>query len=111
VPLSADFRLQLTADLTTPAANVVYAIASDPLFVGQEGLGTLYWWDALNAVASSTGGVVSYRPLPIDIPQSGPSEGRTAISRFGALVHVGLDANTADWTNDMVAGVNGQLPG
>jgi inosine-uridine nucleoside N-ribohydrolase len=108
VPLSADFRLRLAADLTTPAANVVYSMASDPLFVGQEGLGTLYWWDALNAVASTTGGAVSYRLLPIDVVQSGPSSGRTVVSlRSAQLVHVGLDADTARWTDKMIAGLNG----
>lgn len=107
VPLSADFRLRLAADLTTPAANVVYSMASDPLFIGQEGLGELYWWDALNAVASTTGGVVSYRLLPIDVVQNGPSTGRTVVSPFGAHVHVGLNANTARWTGEMIAGLNG----
>lgn len=107
VPLSADFRLRLGADLTTPAANIVYSMASDPLFVGQEGLGTLYWWDALNAVASTTDGVVSYRSLPIDVVQNGPSTGRTVVSPGGALVHVGLGADTARWTDGMIAGLNG----
>ena len=107
VPLSADFRLRLAADLTTPAANVVYSMASDPLFVGQEGLGELYWWDALNAVASTTGGIVSYRLLPINVVQTGPSTGRTVVSPFGALVHVGLNADPARWTREMIAGLNG----
>jgi purine nucleosidase len=107
VPLSADFRLRLAADLTTPAANIVYSMASDPLFIGQEGLGELYWWDALNAVASITGGVVSYRLLPISVVQSGPSTGRTVVYPFGALVHVGLNANSARWTDEMIAGLNG----
>ncbi len=107
VPLSADFRLQLAGHLTTPAANVVYSMASDPLFVGLEGLGELYWWDALNAVAATTDGIVSYRLLPIDVVQSGPSAGRTVVSPFGALVHVGFNANTARWTNEMIAGLNG----
>jgi len=107
VPLAASFRLGLVAHLTTPAANIVYSIASDPLFVGQEGLDTLYWWDALNAVASTTGAVVSYKLRPIEVIQTGQSTGRTVVSTFGARVHVGLDADTARWTNKMIAGLNG----
>jgi inosine-uridine nucleoside N-ribohydrolase len=109
VPVAADFRLQLGAHLTTAAANVVYSMASDPLFVGQEGLGELYWWDALNAVASISGGVVSYKSRPIDVVQNGPSTGRTVVSRSGSHVHVGLDADTARWTDKMVAGLNGSF--
>jgi inosine-uridine nucleoside N-ribohydrolase len=107
VPLSATFRLGLAANLTTPAANIVYSIASDPLAIGQEGLGTLYWWDALNAVASTSGGVVSYKLLPINIIQTGAPTGRTVVSPLGAHVHVGINADTARWTNKMIAGLNG----
>jgi purine nucleosidase len=109
VPVAADFRQQLGAHMTTAAANVVYSMASDPLFVGQEGLGELYWWDALNAVASISGGVVSYKSRLIDVVQNGPSTGRTVVSRSGRNIHVGFDADTARWTDKMIAGLNGSF--
>ena len=60
----------------------------------------------VNAVASTTGGVVTYRLLPINVVQNGPSAGRTVVSPFGAPVHVGLNADTARWTHEMIAGLN-----
>jgi hypothetical protein len=61
----------------------------------------------LNAVASTTDGIVSYRLLPINVVQTGPSTGRTVVSPVGPLVHVGLDANPAHWADEMIAGLNG----
>jgi hypothetical protein len=74
VPLTAAFRQRLAIDRTTPAAGVVYAIASDPSIVGAEPGGTLeglYWWDPLAAVAAAVRGVDRFEPLRSSIGQSG----------------------------------------
>jgi purine nucleosidase len=96
VPLTAGFRQRLARDSTTPAAGVVYAIASDPSIVGTEPGGTLeglYWWDPLAAVAATVRGVERFEPPHISIGQSGADEGRTVVGPRGTLVHFGVAAS------------------
>jgi len=101
VPLTEVFRQTLGADRTTPAAQCVYTMASNPLLVGAEAdnqgpnsQGIAYWWDPLNAVAATLGGVVSHTPTRVSIIQSGENEGRLIVDPNGPLVHYGTSART-----------------
>ena len=99
VPLTEAFRQTLGGDLTTPAAECVYTMASNPLLVGAEAdnqgpnsQGVAYWWDPLDAVAATLGGIVSYKPTRVRIIQSGENEGRLIADENGPLVHYGSSA-------------------
>jgi purine nucleosidase len=96
VPLTTAFRERLAADRTTPAADSMFTMASHPLLVGAEAdhQGGAYWWDPLDAVAATFGGIVSYQPERIDVIQSGQYEGRIVIDQDGTLVHYGTSART-----------------
>jgi purine nucleosidase len=101
VPLTEAFRQRLGADRTTPAAECVYTMASNPLLVGAEAdnqgpdsQGMAFWWDPLNAVAATVGGVVSHTPTRVSIIQSGDNEGRLITDPNGPLVHYGSSART-----------------
>ena len=77
VSMSSSTQASIEGAAERVSSSGAQVMASDPLFVGQEGLGELYWWDALNAVASISGGVVSYKSRSIDVVQNGPSTGRS----------------------------------
>jgi inosine-uridine nucleoside N-ribohydrolase len=101
VPLTEAFRQTLGADRTTPAAECVYTMVSDPLLVGAEAdnqgpnsQGVAYWWDPLDAVAATFGGVVSYKPTRVSIIQNGENEGRLIADENGPLVHYGSSARS-----------------
>jgi inosine-uridine nucleoside N-ribohydrolase len=92
VPLSAAFRLRLAADRTTPAAQIVYAITSDPLVMpGEQGFA--YWWDPLAAVAATVGGVARFALTRIRVLETGADKGRTVLDPTGARVHFGVSAD------------------
>jgi hypothetical protein len=99
VPLTEAFRQRLGAGQTTPAADCVYTMASNPLLVGAEAdnqgpdsQGMAFWWDPLNAVAATVGGVVSHTPTRVSIIQSAENEGRLFTDPNGPLVHYGSAA-------------------
>jgi inosine-uridine nucleoside N-ribohydrolase len=96
VPLDRPFRERLAADRSTPAANVVYSMASDPLLMSAEAeqfnpQGTAYWWDPLATVAATTWSVVSFIGTNANVVTSGPQAGRLAITSGGTAIQF------ADW--------------
>jgi purine nucleosidase len=110
VPLTSAFRLRLAADHTTPAAGVVYELASNALISSAEDGGGAFWWDPLNAVRSTVGGVVDSQWKLIDVVQSGPSQGRTIVSPHGSLVSVGVSADQARFEDAFIGVLNGRRP-
>jgi inosine-uridine nucleoside N-ribohydrolase len=101
VPLTEAFRQRLAADRTTPAADTVYTMASNPVLVGAEAdnqgpdsQGVAYWWDPLDGVAATVGGVVNHQPVRVRVVQSGQHEGLLLADRTGPLVHYGTSART-----------------
>jgi inosine-uridine nucleoside N-ribohydrolase len=117
VPLTEAFRQRLGADRTTPAADSVYTMASNPLLVGAEAdnqgpnsQGVAYWWDPLNAVAATVGGVVSHQPNRVSVIQSGDFEGRLIVDERGPLVHYGTSARTDRFEQAFLDVLNGRLP-
>jgi inosine-uridine nucleoside N-ribohydrolase len=104
VPLTETFRQRLAADRTTPAADSVYTMASNPLLVGAEAdnqgpnsQGIAFWWDPLDAVAATFGGVIRYQPTRVSVIQSGDNEGRLLADEDGPLVHYGSSARTDEF--------------
>ena len=117
VPLTEVFRQRLGADRTTPAAECVYTMASNPLLIGAEAdnqgpdsQGIAYWWDPLNAVAATLGGVVSHTPTRVSIIQSGENEGRLIIDPNGPLVHYGSSAKTDAFDQTFLDVLNARDP-
>jgi len=113
VPLTPAFRERLAADRTTPAAGVVYSIASDPLIVGGEQGGTLsetYWWDPLAAVAATVRGVETFKPMHITVVQGGADEGRTVVDPRGTLVHFGVSASADRFHDAFIDVLNDRRP-
>jgi inosine-uridine nucleoside N-ribohydrolase len=109
VPLTASFRARLAADRTTPAADLAYSIASDPLILtGEQGAtpGGAFWWDPLAAVAATVGGVETFQLMRISIVQSGTDEGSTVIDPRGSPVHMGVSASADRFHDVLIAVLN-----
>ncbi len=109
VPVTVAFSNRIAGDHHTPEADYVYSLTSNPLIAGavQANLG-FYWWDPLDAVASSTSSVVTYETDQIAITTSGLQNGRTAIvSRHqGSRIKVGVNANAAAFENVFIDTLN-----
>jgi inosine-uridine nucleoside N-ribohydrolase len=117
VPLTEVFRQRLAADRSTPAADTVYTMASNPLLVGAEAdnqgpnsQGIAYWWDPLDAVAATFGGIVQHRPTRISVIQSGDFEGRIIADPDGPLVHYGSSARTDRFHQTFLDLLNARYP-
>lgn len=112
VPLTQAFRHRLATDRTTPAADTVFTIASHPILVqGEaENQGGAFWWDPLDAVAATFGGIVSYHPIRIRIDQSGDSEGRIFAHKGGTLAHYGTSARTDKFEQTFLDILNARYP-
>jgi hypothetical protein len=113
VPLTAQFRQQLTNDHSTAAASIVNSIASDRVIMaGEQGQqGGTYWSDPLGAVAATVGGVeqlsatrltiaqegghpVEAPPCPVSLlAMAGGTEGDTVLDPNGTPVHLGVSAS------------------
>jgi inosine-uridine nucleoside N-ribohydrolase len=109
VPLTEAFRQELLAHDTTPAADTVLTMASNPILMSGEAeqQGGAFWWDPLNAVAATTRGVVRYTPERIGVVQSGANEGRTFLDPDGTLVHYGYTANSDLFHQVFLSTLNG----
>jgi purine nucleosidase len=113
VPLTAAFRLRLAADRTTPAANAVYSIASDPLTMASEQGGPVgggFWWDPLAAVAATVDGVVAFAPARMSVVQSGANEGATVLDPHGVPVSLGVSADQGRFEDTFIDVLNGRRP-
>jgi purine nucleosidase len=112
VPLTAQFRQQLTNDHGTAAASVVSSIVSDPVITaGEQGQqGGTYWWGPLGAVAATIGGVEQFTttrltilqesghpveapPCPASLLVMAVTEGDTVLDPNGTPVHLGVSAS------------------
>ena len=105
VPLNAAFRERLADDLGTPAAESVYAMASHPLLLGIETQGGAFWWDVLDAMAATFGGIASYTPQRIAVDLD---EGRVVADDEGPLVHYGVSARTDRFEQTFLDILNGR---
>lgn len=113
VPLTAAFRERLAADRTTPAAGIVYSIASNGLIMsGEQGgaQGGAYWWDPLAAVAATVRGVEKFKRMRIRILQSGADEGRTVVDPHGTPVHFGVSASADRFHDVFIDVLNDRRP-
>ena len=107
VPLTSAFRERLAVDRSTPAAETVSAMASHPILVGGEDQGLAFWWDPLDAVAATFGGIASYRPQRIDVDQT---QGRVVVDDDGPLVHYGTSARTDRFEQTFLDILNARHP-
>lgn len=111
VPLDATNFVRIEQDLIdriihsarTPEARTVAAIAGQ-LTPG----GTLYWWDALSAVAAVHPHVVTYEALDVTVIEDGPSAGRTAIDPSGQMAHVATRASREQFERIFLDTLNGE---
>jgi purine nucleosidase len=112
VPLTEAFRQQLAADTTTAAADTVLTMISHPLLVAAEAenQGGAFWWDPLDAVAATKGGIVQYDPTRISIVQSGVYEGAAFVDPTGPLVHYGIYADRSRFHEIFLEVLNGRPP-
>jgi purine nucleosidase len=117
VPLTEAFRQRLAADRGTPAADTVYTMASNPVLVGAEvdnqgpnSQGIAYWWDPLDAVAATFGGIVSHQPTRVRVIQNGQYEGFLVADPAGPLVHYGTSARTDRFEQTFLDLLNARNP-
>jgi purine nucleosidase len=111
VPLDATNFVRVEQDLIerivdgarTPEAKIVAAVARQ-LTPG----GTLYWWDALSAVAAVHPHVVSYEALDVTVIEDGPSTGRTAIDPTGKMAYVATRASREKFERIFLDTLNGE---
>lgn len=110
-PLTEAFRQRLAADRTTPAADTVFAMASHPILVAAEAenQGGAFWWDPLDAMAATFGGIVTYQPKRVSVVQQGADEGRIVINADGTLVHYGTSASTDRFEQTFLDILNARL--
>jgi purine nucleosidase len=100
VPLDATNFVRVEQDLIdrihfsarTPEAATVAAVALQ-LTPG----GTLYWWDALSAVAAVHPHVVTYEALDVTVIEDGPGAGRTEIGSPGQMAYVATQASREEF--------------
>jgi purine nucleosidase len=111
VPLDATNFVRIEQDLIdrivdsaqTPEAMTVAAVARQ-LAPG----GTLYWWDALSAVAAVHPHVVTYEALEVTVIEDGPSTGRTAIDPSGQMAYVATWASREEFERIFLDTLNGE---
>lgn len=103
VPIEQDLIDRIILSARTPEATTVAAIAQR-LTPG----GTLYWWDALSAVAAVHPRVVTYEALDVVVIEDGPSSGRTAIDPTGQMAHVATRASREEFERIFLDTLNGE---
>jgi purine nucleosidase len=103
VRIEQDLIDQITHSARTPEAMTVAAIAQQ-LTPG----GTLYWWDALSAVAAVHPHVVTDESLDVTVIEDGPSAGRTAISPTGQMAQVATWASREEFERIFLDTLNGE---
>lgn len=103
VRVEQDFIDRIIHSARTPEASTVAAIARQ-LTPG----GTLYWWDALSAIAAVHPHVVTYEALDVTVIEDGPSAGRTAIDPSGQMAHVATRASREEFERIFLDTLNGE---
>jgi purine nucleosidase len=110
VPITPDFITRLEAEQHAPGARLAYRILSQPDLVALVNLGIMYWWDALAAVSAvhDDGTITTFRPVRIDVVQSGEQSGRTVVVPGGRLVQAAFDADREVFERRFVDSLNGR---
>ncbi len=108
VPVTQAFAGKLASRRTTPEADLVSSILSDPNVQYGIGTGLLYWWDPLTVVAATRPAVVSFEVRSLEVVQEGLSSGRTKASSSGQRVRMGVQANQARFEELFLDSLNGR---
>lgn len=111
VPITTAYVQRIASDHTTPSADVVNSILSQPIMQFGVSLGGFYWWDPLTAVSATRNShVTDFERARISIVQSGPSAGRTVDDCRGAHVYTAVGAVQSRFENAFLDGLNGREP-
>jgi purine nucleosidase len=111
VPVTPAFLAQLDGDATTPSAQVVVDITSQPIVQFGVSIHAFYWWDPLAAVTAvaAVGGaqvVTTDRARLSVITEEGPSSGRIVRARRGTPVSLAVHADAAAFEAAFLGGLN-----
>ena len=110
VPITPAFIERLAADQHAPGARLAYRILSQPDLIALVNLGIMYWWDALAAVSAvhDDGTITTFRPVRVDVVQSGEQSGRTVVVPEGRLVEAAFGADRDAFERRFVDSLNGR---
>jgi inosine-uridine nucleoside N-ribohydrolase len=95
---------------STPSADIVVDITSQPIVQFGISIHAFFWWDPLAAVTAVSG--VGREVVTTDedriavVTAEGPSSGRTYRSRHGHRIHVAYAADDAVFESAFLAGLN-----
>jgi purine nucleosidase len=109
VPITQAFIERLHDDRHTPAAQVVYDIASHPAIAQLIADGLMFWWDPLAAMTLIHSDVVDFSRERLDVVTDGPSAGRTLPYSRGAVTTVGTAGHTAVFEQRFIDTLNGRF--
>ncbi|NUP12828.1 MAG: nucleoside hydrolase [Polyangiaceae bacterium] len=112
VPITQAFVTALGADMTTPEAQLVHTIVTQP--IPQIGIsqGLFFWWDPLAAVSMTRNDdeIVEFEKKKIRVVQDGVQSGRTKVHNQGDKLRVGMSADSELFEEAFLDGLNGRAP-
>lgn len=109
VPVTSAYVARLAADQHSPEAAIVLSIAQQPVVQFGISIGAFFWWDPLAAIAATQREhIVDFEPARVSVvtDPAAASSGRTYESRRGTLAFVGRSADTTDFENVFIDGLN-----
>ena len=108
VPVRLEYVALISSNAQTSATRYVATLMNHPLLVGavQAGL-AVFWWDPLAALSATNNRLVEYSWKRVAVVQDGVSSGRTIESPTGALMRVGVSADTALFERSLLKALNG----
>jgi len=93
IPLTKSYLNQLEVNHRTPAADFAYHLLDQNDFLFEPG--AYYLWDTLTAVLFTGQSVATFREERLQIIESGPESGRTAITPNGARIRIPTSVDAA----------------
>lgn len=112
VPITPAFVARLGADRTTPEANLVYNIVTQPITSYGISLGLFYWWDPLAVIAAvRNDDIVEFERARVAVVQEGPSQGRIVTDRRGYRIEVATEVDTPEFETTFINALNARRPG
>jgi purine nucleosidase len=111
VPVTRAFIDRLGTAAHTPEAQLVNTIISHPGLAFGIDQGAFFWWDALAAISAFRDpSVVQERDASVSIVPDGVQAGRIVESPSGTPIRVAIKASQADFEQDFLDALNGNLP-
>ncbi|HEV2780454.1 MAG TPA: nucleoside hydrolase [Actinophytocola sp.] len=111
VPITPDIVDRIAADQHTPSARIVHRIISHPELTTLIGLGVMFWWDALAGLAAFRNdgdAITTFRPVRVDVVQTGAQSGRTAPTPTGSRLHAAFTADRTRFERTFLDALNGR---